>query len=158
MGTNGAPGLPSNMGSNVPPQQPPIQTQNQQAQQQQQQQQQQLHQQQSSMSNLGPLQQLTQQRPTGLGVGSNNATGLSNRPSGDYGEPQRVGSGSLTGMSDADRYGLNGLTEMIKGDNQDMAMLALGTDLTQLGLDLSQPEYCSLFRRTRWSQGPFYLL
>lgn len=139
MGVNGAPGLPPNLSANVPPQQPPIQSQNQQQQQQQLQQQQQ-QQQQTQMSNqLGPIQQVSQQRPAGLGVPING--GITDRSPAAYGgEAQRIGMGVLTGMTDSDRYGLNGLTEMIKGDNQDMAMLALGTDLTQLGLDLSQPE------------------
>ncbi|KAF8464024.1 hypothetical protein BDZ91DRAFT_730577 [Kalaharituber pfeilii] len=138
MGTNGAPGLHLNINSNVP-QQPPIQSQNQQQQQQLTQQQQMLQQQGSTSNQLGPLQN-SQHRSTSMGVG-NNSSGITNRQSAaDYGETRRVGLGTLTGLSDSDRYGLNGLTEMIKGDNQDMAMLALGTDLTQLGLDLSQPD------------------
>ncbi|KAF8441883.1 hypothetical protein BGX38DRAFT_1096504 [Terfezia claveryi] len=48
-------------------------------------------------------------------------------------------------MTDSDRYGLNGLAELINGENQDTAMLALGTDLTQLGLDLSQPDNVPLW-------------
>jgi len=137
MGLNGAPGLQQNINSNVPPQQPPIQSQNQQQQQLQQQQQQQ--QQQTQLSNqLGPIQQVSQQRPAGLGAPNNG--GITDRSPAAYGEAQRIGMGALNGMTDSDRYGLNGLTELIKGDNQDTAMLALGTDLTQLGLDLSQPE------------------
>jgi len=128
MGLNGAPGLQQNINSNVPPQQPPIQSQNQQQQQQQ-----------TQLSNqLGPIQQVSQQRPAGLGAPNNG--GITDRSPAAYGEAQRIGMGALNGMTDSDRYGLNGLTELIKGDNQDTAMLALGTDLTQLGLDLSQPE------------------
>lgn len=128
------------MNVNTTPQQPPIQSQNQQQQQAQQQQLQQ--QQQSSMSNqqLGPLQQMAQQqRPAGLG-GNSNGT-MTARPPGNFGDVQRMGGNSLSRLSDSDRFGLVGLTEAIKGDNPDSAMLALGTDLTQLGLDLSQPEY-----------------
>ena len=138
MGLNGAPGLQQNMNSNIPSQQPPIQSQNQQQQQQQLQQQQQQQQQTQLSNQLGPIQQVSQQRPAGLGPPNNG--GITDRPPAVYGEAQRLGMGTLNGMSDSDRFGLTGLTELIKGDNQDTAMLALGTDLTQLGLDLSQPE------------------
>ena len=132
MGLNGAPGLTQNLNSN------PIQTQNQQ---QQPSQQLQLQLQQTQPNQLGSLQQASQQRQSAPGALSN--SGMTDRSPANFGESQRIGMGigSLAGMSESDRFGLNGLTEMIKGDHQDMAMLALGTDLTQLGLDLSQPEY-----------------
>ena len=138
MGLNGAPGLAQNLNSNPPLQQQAIQSQNQQSQQASQQLQLQL---QSTQPNqLGSLQQASQLRQSGPGALS---SGMTDRSSANFGESQRIGLGvgSLAGMSESDRFGLNGLTEMIKGDHQDMAMLALGTDLTQLGLDLSQPEY-----------------
>jgi len=138
MGLNGAPGLQQNMNSNVPSQQPPIQSQNQQQQQQQLQQQQQQQQQTQLSNQLGPIQQVSQQRPAGLGAPNNG--GITDRSLAAYGEAQRIGMGTLNGMTDSDRYGLNGLAELINGENQDTAMLALGTDLTQLGLDLGQPE------------------
>ncbi|KAK6337717.1 hypothetical protein TWF696_001198 [Orbilia brochopaga] len=45
-----------------------------------------------------------------------------------------------SGQSDIDRFGLNGLLPLIRNEDLDMALLALGTDLTQLGLELNQPE------------------
>ncbi|KAK6531607.1 hypothetical protein TWF694_002790 [Orbilia ellipsospora] len=45
-----------------------------------------------------------------------------------------------SGRSDIDRFGLNGLLPLIRNEDLDMALLALGTDLTQLGLELNQPE------------------
>ncbi|KAK6356636.1 hypothetical protein TWF718_000977 [Orbilia javanica] len=42
--------------------------------------------------------------------------------------------------SEIDRFGLNGLLPLIRNEDLDMALLALGTDLTQLGLELNQPE------------------
>ncbi|KAF3921254.1 hypothetical protein ABW21_db0205919 [Orbilia brochopaga] len=45
-----------------------------------------------------------------------------------------------SGQSDIDKFGLNGLLPLIRNEDLDMALLALGTDLTQLGLELNQPE------------------
>lgn len=42
--------------------------------------------------------------------------------------------------SPADRYGLLGLLNIIKSSDPDMSMLALGSDLTSLGLDLGATE------------------
>jgi hypothetical protein len=44
-------------------------------------------------------------------------------------------------MSDIDRFGLKGLLEMIRSDNSDISNLAIGQDLTALGLDLNSSEY-----------------
>lgn len=43
-------------------------------------------------------------------------------------------------FSPADRYGLLGLLHTIKSSDPDQTMLALGTDLTNLGLDLGSSE------------------
>ena len=48
---------------------------------------------------------------------------------------------SLSGMSDMEKFGLTGLLGMIRNECQDLGMLAVGQDLTQLGLNLNQPEY-----------------
>jgi CCR4-NOT transcription complex subunit 2 len=40
----------------------------------------------------------------------------------------------------SDRYGLLGLLQVIRMTDQDLTMLALGTDLTSLGLNLNSPE------------------
>ncbi|PUU73591.1 hypothetical protein B9Z19DRAFT_1103863 [Tuber borchii] len=45
-----------------------------------------------------------------------------------------------SGMGETDRFGLGGLLSLIRGESGDYSMLALGQDLTQLGLDLNQPE------------------
>ena len=42
-------------------------------------------------------------------------------------------------VSPADRFGLLGLLNIIRMSSSDMGMLALGSDLTNLGLDLSSP-------------------
>ena len=67
-------------------------------------------------------------------------------------QQQRYSSTSSTGdtdehstMADIDRFGLSGLLSLIRNENMDMSLLGLGTDLTQLGLDLNQPEYGSIF-------------
>jgi CCR4-NOT transcription complex subunit 2 len=46
----------------------------------------------------------------------------------------------LAEMSDVERYGLPGLLSMIPLDSPDYSSLAMGQDLTVLGLDLSRPE------------------
>ena len=46
----------------------------------------------------------------------------------------------LSQMSDLDRFGLAGILAMVRNDNQDLASLAIGQDLTQLGLDLNSSE------------------
>lgn len=46
----------------------------------------------------------------------------------------------LSQMSEIDKYGLAGLLGMIRHQSQDIANLAIGHDLTSLGLDLNQTE------------------
>jgi CCR4-NOT transcription complex subunit 2 len=46
----------------------------------------------------------------------------------------------LADMSDVERYGLPGLLSMIPLESPDYSSLAMGQDLTVLGLDLSRPE------------------
>lgn len=43
-------------------------------------------------------------------------------------------------MTELDRFGLNGLLEMIRSDNSDVSSLAVGHDLTTLGLELNSTE------------------
>lgn len=47
----------------------------------------------------------------------------------------------LAEMSESERYGLPGLLSMIPLESPDYSSLAMGQDLTVLGLDLSRPEY-----------------
>ena len=44
-------------------------------------------------------------------------------------------------MSEMDRWGLSSLLAIMKGENSDATGLAVGQDLTQLGLNLNSPEY-----------------
>jgi len=46
----------------------------------------------------------------------------------------------LADMNEAERYGLPGLLSMIPLESPDYSALAVGQDLTVLGLDLSRPE------------------
>lgn len=46
----------------------------------------------------------------------------------------------LSEMTEAERYTLPGLLSMIPMDSPDYSSLAVGQDLTVLGLDLSRPE------------------
>jgi len=46
----------------------------------------------------------------------------------------------LSDMTDSERYGLPGLLSMIPMDSPDYSSLAMGQDLTVLGLDLSRPD------------------
>ncbi|KAI9890300.1 MAG: hypothetical protein M1814_004336 [Vezdaea aestivalis] len=47
---------------------------------------------------------------------------------------------SLSQMADLDKYGLRGLLAMIRHEGSDIGALAVGQDLTALGLDLNQHE------------------
>jgi CCR4-NOT transcription complex subunit 2 len=46
--------------------------------------------------------------------------------------------------SDADIFGVKGLFGIIKVEESDKSKLALGVDLTSLGLNMNQPEYLVL--------------
>lgn len=48
-------------------------------------------------------------------------------------------------MSEIDRFGLPGLLAMIPPDSQDHSGLAVGQDLTVLGLDLNRPDNSPLY-------------
>jgi CCR4-NOT transcription complex subunit 2 len=61
----------------------------------------------------------------------------------DFGESQSTQSPddlSLSHMSEIDKFGLKGLLALIRHESADIGALAVGQDLTQLGLDLNQPE------------------
>ena len=47
----------------------------------------------------------------------------------------------LSHMSELDRYGLPGLLEMIRNEDPNVSSLAIGHDLTSLGLDLNSSEF-----------------
>lgn len=46
----------------------------------------------------------------------------------------------LSQMTPSERFGLPGLLATVRSENPDVASLAIGQDLTQLGLNLNSPE------------------
>ncbi|KAH7422924.1 hypothetical protein KP509_12G032000 [Ceratopteris richardii] len=54
----------------------------------------------------------------------------------------------------ADRFGLLGLLNVIRMSNQDLTTLALGTDLTTLGLDLNTRDHLYKKFASPWAEGP----
>ena len=46
----------------------------------------------------------------------------------------------LSQMSDIDKWGLKGLLAKINSDDPNVVALAIGQDLSELGLDLNSPE------------------
>ncbi len=48
---------------------------------------------------------------------------------------------SWASMSELDRFGLAGLLQMIRNESSDIGAIAVGQDLTALGLELNQPEW-----------------
>jgi CCR4-NOT transcription complex subunit 2 len=61
-------------------------------------------------------------------------------PGGGGGGPLGTPSSAAAAAAAGDRYGLLGLLQVIRMTDQDLTMLALGTDLTSLGLNLNSPE------------------
>lgn len=66
----------------------------------------------------------------GYAVGSGESPGTTHTPD----------QATLSQMSALDRYGLHGLLATVRSENPDVASLAIGQDLTQLGLNLNSPE------------------
>lgn len=66
----------------------------------------------------------------GYAVGSGESPGTTHTPD----------QTTLSQMSALDRYGLHGLLATVRSENPDVASLAIGQDLTQLGLNLNSPE------------------
>lgn len=62
--------------------------------------------------------------------------------SGSISHPEQT---RLSQMSEIDRFGLPGLLAMIPPDSQDHSSLAVGQDLTVLGLDLNRPDNSPLY-------------
>mmetsp|Transcript_22897 Transcript_22897/g.74712 ORF Transcript_22897/g.74712 Transcript_22897/m.74712 type:complete len:443 (-) Transcript_22897:139-1467(-) len=50
------------------------------------------------------------------------------------------GNGSMSSQEKTDRYGMLGLLSVIRMNNDNLTLLALGTDLTRLGLNLNAPD------------------
>jgi hypothetical protein len=103
------------------------------------------------------------QRPVGAAANNSNSTNLAPHPNQTPGGGAATQSSGAPGQtpqtpaqqvlfSPADRYGLLGLLAIIKTSDPDLNMLALGSDLTTLGLDLGATEYafCSVSRTRAW--------
>ena len=75
-----------------------------------------------------------QQLPTGAQSGQ----GLDNFDSSST--IQRPDRTPLSQMSDIDKWGLKGLLAKINSDDPNVVALAIGQDLSELGLDLNSPE------------------
>lgn len=91
------------------------------------------------------LQQLHQ-----LGVKSGVPSGPQGQPQGGQTQPGGAASGSnpapgSTAVPASDPFGLLGLTRVLKMTDKDLNTLALGTDLTTLGLNLSSIEFVAIF-------------
>lgn len=66
----------------------------------------------------------------GYGLGAGDSPGAMHTPDQTH----------LSQMSPLDRFGLAGLLATVRSENPDVASLAIGQDLTQLGLNLNSPE------------------
>ncbi|KAI9848862.1 MAG: hypothetical protein M1837_006378 [Sclerophora amabilis] len=66
---------------------------------------------------------------------------------GDFAESPQAAQPSdpLSSMNELDRFGLTGLLQMIRNEGSDTGSLAIGQDLTALGLDLNQPDNSPLY-------------
>lgn len=84
----------------------------------------------------------------GVVGGEAGAAGAAGPGAGREGGEGAAGGAGVAGMNGSaaaaaaagDRYGLLGLLQVIRMTDQDLTMLALGTDLTSLGLNLNSPE------------------
>lgn len=59
-----------------------------------------------------------------------------------------------SGVAPGDRFGLTGLLGVIRMTDPDLNALALGFDLTTLGLNLNSPDYLYTTFASPWSEGP----
>ena len=87
------------------------------------------------------------------------ASGLAGGPAGGQGglggAVRRPPAGTVTpGGATADRFGLLGLLNVIQMTNPDLNTLALGTDLTTLGLNLNSAESLYSTFASPWADGP----
>lgn len=82
-------------------------------------------------SQQSPQHQLqTSRLQQGYGVGAGESPGAGHTPD----------QTPLSQMSALDRFGLLGLLATVRSENPDVTSLAIGQDLTQLGLNLNSPE------------------
>jgi CCR4-NOT transcription complex subunit 2 len=73
----------------------------------------------------------------------------------DVAKAAKSGDGKIVEpSSDADRFGLLGLLSVIRMTDPDLNILALGTDLTTLGLNLNSSECLYATFASPWADGP----
>uniref|UniRef100_A0A7S1N8S3 NOT2/NOT3/NOT5 C-terminal domain-containing protein n=1 Tax=Eutreptiella gymnastica TaxID=73025 RepID=A0A7S1N8S3_9EUGL len=77
------------------------------------------------------------------------ATSSGTAPTGSQGSATPPPQGAAQG----DRFGLTGLLSVIRMTDQDLNALALGFDLTTLGLNLNSPDYLYTTFASPWSEG-----
>ncbi|CAI7801662.1 unnamed protein product, partial [Closterium sp. NIES-54] len=147
------------------------QQQQQQQQEQQQQQQQQLQEQQEDQTRGADGSSLRHADGSGnvlLGQGGGkageqqgSAPGSRSNTPGPMGPQQQaqagggqVGAGKEQGVDGPDKYGLLGLLSVIRMSDPDLTTLALGTDLTTLGLNLNSRENLYRTFASPWADGP----
>ena len=91
--------------------------------------------QQPFMDNFASLNNRTES-PVGIGNGNGNGNGLDKANATGLGDRQTP----LEEMSESARYGLAGLMSQLRSNNPDVRALAIGQDLTTLGLNLNSAE------------------
>lgn len=70
-----------------------------------------------------------------------------------YSQPRASSAAASAAPSTADRFGLLGLLSVIRMTDPDLNVLALGTDLTTLGLNLNSPEALYPSFASPWTDG-----
>jgi hypothetical protein len=76
------------------------------------------------------------------------------RPPGAPGAPGAPPAVGGSALPPGDRFGLTGLLGVIRMTDPDLNALALGFDLTTLGLNLNSPDYLYTTFASPWSEGP----
>jgi CCR4-NOT transcription complex subunit 2 len=91
---------------------------------------------------------------------SSGAPGSNSSKAGSMGEAATGAPGTAAAVAAVDRYGLLALLNVIRMTDEDVTTLAIGADLTTLGLNLNSQEYVDLFLllchvvRARSPKGP----
>ena len=88
---------------------------------------------------------LGQQQPIGPPLAQDQGFGGGGGQDGGAQQPQGTRQKRLTDMSEFERWALPGLLAMIPAESPDHSSLAIGQDLTALGLDLNRPDNSPLY-------------
>ncbi|CAG8532930.1 5579_t:CDS:2, partial [Scutellospora calospora] len=99
----------------------------------------------------GPLTPTTPYSTSSLTGTLHPSIGISNLQS-SVGGPSLNSSSSTAGLASADGFGLLGLLSVIRMTDPDLSMLALGSDLTTLGLNLNSPDALYATFTSPWSE------